>query len=189
MLKKIVLISFLALQCAYASQSVNDLCCNYRLLDKRKESYAGRIIELIPIRSEKIVEDLDFLYPDQDKNFKSKNFTQDDFTKLCKDEENYEKSIINLESQSTDSSHFFSEDCINIFCQLDSIKQQAIYVLLEGVNNELEKYLASESALKTPPLSKSNINSSFMKDKNTPEKRKRSISPISMLLNKRAIIN
>ena len=199
MLKKIVLISLLSLQCAYATESVGDLYCNYRLLDKRKESYVGRIIELIPIRSEKIIEDLDFLFPDQEKNFNLRIFTKEDFSKLCEDEKNHEKAIMELESQLSDAPHFFSEECFDIFFkfQCDPIKQQAIYVLLEEVNDELVKYLDAElkakRVSKALPLPEAYINQfdpiiETTEYRNTPEKRKRNLSQGSMLPKKKTII-
>jgi len=199
MLKKIVLISLLTLQCTYATESVGDLYCNYRLLDKRKESYVGRIIELIPIRSEKIVEDLDFLFSDQEKNFNLRNFTQEDFSKLCEDEKKHEKAIMELESQLSDAPHFFSEDCLKIFFKFqgDPIRQQALYVLLEEVNDELAKYLDEELKAKSfsepLPLPEVYINQPdpiivAMEGRNTPEKRKRNLSQGSMLPKKKTLI-
>lgn len=51
--------------------------CNYRLLRKRYESYASRIVELLPVNPKRVLEDLDFICED------FKDYSEDIFFTMC----------------------------------------------------------------------------------------------------------
>jgi hypothetical protein len=106
--------------------------CNYRLLRNRCESYAGRIVELLPVNSKTILKDLNFIYEDPESTINLKDYNEEMFLKLCDTCIQYEREIYAEESLP-----FFGAQC----CELFNQNKYGIYLLLQGVTLELQSYL------------------------------------------------
>lgn len=109
------------------------MICNYRLLNKRKDQYAGKIIESISIELNELQIDLDFIYLTE-KNNHLPLFNKMDFTMLYE----INKQLL----QSFDQVNFsFCDICESIYLFGSPVEKNAIILLLKEINDSLIEYL------------------------------------------------
>ena len=130
----------LSISLTYQAISLDHYECNYQLLNKRKESYATRIIDAIPVKKDNILENLDFLSLNENiKNKESFVTRNDEPVTIFKHASDLENNIL---KNKTNSDNSFFSNCMSIYnTESDPIKKEAIIMLVKKVSEELEEYI------------------------------------------------
>lgn len=115
---------------------MSGIYCNYRLLHKHYTGYASRIVELIPTEPSMLLRDLDFIYYDHKSSITLKNYNESTFFEMIDTLISYEKQIYD-----TEILPLFGEVCRTIFNEGHDLVKYGIFLMVEGVNKELDDYL------------------------------------------------